>query len=79
MQFVRNIIRRWNDFFYKPTPPQNLCISRFFFFGYLFYLYWGRATSGWAEISSIFWMPISFFKLNIPVLSEQTLAILDVA
>ena len=72
---VRNV---WDAFFYSESSPVNLCVSRFFFFGYLFYLYRGKSPSAWAEVPSVFWMPISFFDaFNIGVLPQESIAVLS--
>ncbi len=78
MQITKRVRNVWDAFFYSESSPVNLCVPRFFFFGYLLYLYKGKSPSAWAEVPSVFSMPISFFDaFNIGVLPQESIAVLS--
>lgn len=71
--------QRLRSFLFTPTGPTNLGFCRFLFFGYLLYLYARLDTAPWADVSQVFWAPVSFFDLlHLPVLPKSGLEILDI-
>lgn len=69
---------RWVGFWFAAGDPFDLAVCRIGFFGGLFLLYLDRDFSGWGDVSPAFWMPTwSFSALRIPVLTADTLAVLQ--
>ena len=69
---------RWNHFWFTPSQPTDLGISRILAFGILLALVWSRDSSGWATVPRALWMPIPLFRfLELPLLSESVLQVLD--
>jgi len=75
----REIRERWMRFWFEPSEPTDLGVSRLLFFSILFLFYLPQDFSGWATVSSAFWAPTTFFKLlHVPVLSEFALMALQI-
>jgi predicted DCC family thiol-disulfide oxidoreductase YuxK len=80
---------RWNNFWFKPVPPDNLALCRIILFGTMFLFYvltphlfptwgWHQEFSAWGEVSDVFWSPIWLFeRLHIPRFSTEVLAVLQ--
>jgi hypothetical protein len=65
-------------FWFEPAEPLNLGVCRALFFGAFFLLYLGTDWSAWGDVSTTFWMPISFFKaLSLSALSADSLAVIE--
>jgi hypothetical protein len=56
------MFRRWLTFWFEPSTPINLVVSRVLFFGLLLAVYWQEDFSAWAAVSRDFWMPLPVFK-----------------
>lgn len=70
---------KWTRFWFEPAEPANLGICRMIFFGMLFLFYLPDDFSAWAEVSDVFWMPITLFRhLHLPVLSGNELIAIQV-
>lgn len=71
--------QRWNNFWFKPVPPDNLGISRIVFFGGLFVFYlWHGGFSAWAAVSRAFSEPLWLFaRFHVPLISERPIAVLQ--
>lgn len=70
---------RWNHFWFEPSGPTDLGVSRILAYGILLALFWSRDTSAWASVPHAFWMPIPLFGLlHLPLLSGPVLHVLDV-
>ena len=69
---------RWMRFWFEPTEPTNLGISRVLFFGALFFYFLLQDFSRWGGVSEVFWMPTAFFKgLHLPLLSPAQIFFLQ--
>ena len=70
---------RWNQFWFEPSAPTDLGVSRILAYGILLVLFWSRDTSAWASVPHAFWMPIPLFRLlHLPILPGPVLHVLDV-
>ena len=77
---IRALRERWQHFWFVPAAPENLGICRALFYGLVLALYVDVSWSDWAEVSPVFWEPITLFKrLHLPVLGAGALAVLGVA
>ncbi len=66
---------RWMTFWFAPTPPTDLGVCRFLFFGIFALYYLRHDLSAWGDTSSVFWMPIPLFQyLHLHPLSREALA-----
>lgn len=54
---------RWLEVFFADGSSFDLAVSRLLFFGGLSLLYLGTDFRPWANVSPVFWMPISLFKI----------------
>lgn len=75
------LARQWNSFWFTPTRPTNLALSRLFFFGLVLWYYrrffGADSFRSWTELPRVFWMPEGFFEMfGIGVLSGPGLEIL---
>lgn len=72
--------RAWRNFWFRPEPAANLCLSRLLFFGLLFLSCLRVDYSAWGDVPGDFWQPISFFSwspaLHLPAVWLQSLEIL---
>jgi hypothetical protein len=76
---MRWLRERWGRFWFEPAPPTDLGACRALFYGALLLLYLDRDFSAWGEVSLVFWMPTTFFRiLHLPVLSPDALVVLQV-
>ena len=74
-----NLKKDINRFFYQPAGPLNLGISRFLYYGIIFFIYLGTDFSHWGKMPEVLWYPIFFFDFfSIPVLSPVVLEILGI-
>jgi len=66
-----------HDFFYHPASSLDLGISRFFYYGILFFIYLGTDFAEWGKVPNVLWHPIFIFDFfSVPVLSPEILGIL---
>jgi hypothetical protein len=56
-------LRAWMRFWFEPSPPTDLGISRLLFFGGLLLMYAGVDFSAWGDVSPAFWMPLPAFDI----------------
>ena len=54
--------RRWNNYWFAPSPPMGLALYRIVCFSALAAIYWNYDARGWAFVSPVFWMPVSVFR-----------------
>ncbi len=52
----------WGDFWFKPTKTLDLAISRFLFFGLLFFIGQAKIDAGWINLPTEFWHPIFIYR-----------------
>jgi hypothetical protein len=75
---LRALRKRWTRFFFEPAEPSNLGLCRILFFGALFLFYLPQGFGAWGEVSDVFWMPITLFRIfHLPLLSGQLLVTLQ--
>ena len=75
--FYKNSRAGINDFFFHPVAPDNLGVSRFLYYGTIFFLYVGEDFSQWGKVPEVIRHPVFLFDfLSIPVLSPEVLGIL---
>lgn len=68
----------WNEFFFAPAPPLDLCLGRAVFFTLAFLYYVPQDFSEWGTITPEFWMPTAFFAtFGIPPFSAGTINIIE--
>jgi len=73
------VISRWSDFWFTPTSPIDLGVSRFFFFGGVFAFYAREDFRAWGAVSDAFWLPMPLFTvLHLTPLSPDLLGVLQV-
>ena len=69
--------KKIEKFFFYPTTSVNLGVSRFLYYGAIFFLYLGEDFSQWGKIPDVLWHPIFLFDLfSVPVLSSDVLGVL---
>ncbi len=69
----------WNRFWFEPSAPTDLGVSRLLFFAGLLGMYWFEDFSAWGRVSRAFWMPLPVFeRLHLAPLGEDHLAVLQV-
>jgi hypothetical protein len=56
------MLNRWLRFWFEPSPPTNLGVSRVVFYSALWLLYAKEDYSAWGAVSPAFWMPIPIFS-----------------
>jgi hypothetical protein len=67
---MRALRERWHRYWFDAEAPDNLGLCRALFYGLILLLYLDVSWSEWADVSRVFWEPITLFKcLHIPVLS----------
>ena len=72
------MLNRWIRFWFEPTRPTDLAISRLVFFAGLFIVYSREDFSAWGAVSPAFWMPLPLFSaLHLGQLSVGELQILQ--
>ncbi len=70
--------RRWMGFWFEPSAPASLGVSRLLFFGALAAYYFPHDFSAWASVSPDFFQPIWLFqRFGIPVFSPSTVMALQ--
>jgi hypothetical protein len=60
---MRPITSGWLRFWFDPTSPSDLGLSRLLFFGGLLMMYGREDFSAWGGVSQAFWMPLPVFEL----------------
>ena len=72
--------KRWLTFWFEPSSPTDLGVSRVVFFAGLLLVYGREDFSGWGAVSPAFWMPLpAFTALHLTPLSPETLGGLQIA
>lgn len=75
--FYENTRAEINKFFFHPVTPDNLGVSRFLYYGTIFFLYVGEDFSEWGKVPEVIWHPIFLFDFfSIPILGPEVLGIL---
>ena len=75
--FYKDTKAEINKFFFHPVTSDNLGVSRFLYYGVIFFLYVGEDFSEWGKIPEVIWHPIFLFDLfSIPVLGSEVLGVL---
>lgn len=54
---------RWRNHWFSPRSAASLAAVRIAVYSLLFVIYCGTDDRGWTRVSSVFWMPVSFFRL----------------
>jgi hypothetical protein len=74
------VLNAWLRFWFEPTPPTRLGLSRLLFFSGLFLFSAREDFSAWGDVSRAFWMPLPLFvTLHLTPLSSGALqAVQDV-
>jgi hypothetical protein len=69
------MLNRWLGFWFEPSPPTNLAVSRVVFYSGLLLLYAKEDYSAWGTVSPAFWMPIPIFSaIHLPAFSPFALS-----
>jgi predicted DCC family thiol-disulfide oxidoreductase YuxK len=77
---MRPLRDAWTRFWFAPSDPMDLGVSRLVCLGLLAILYLPADWSLWAGVSRDFWIPTTFFRLfDIPVLPASSLLVLQTA
>lgn len=72
------MLNRWIHFWFEPTTPRNLAVSRLIFFTGLLIFYAQEDFSAWGAVSQAFWTPLPLFSaLHLSPLSVRELQILE--
>ena len=73
------MISAWSRFWFKPSPPTDLGVSRVVFFAGVFAMYAAEDFRLWGTVSGAFWLPLPLFTvLHLRPLSPDTLGALQV-
>jgi hypothetical protein len=73
------VISRWSRFWFTPSSPVDLGVSRLFFFTGVFAIYTREDFSAWGAVSDAFWLPLPLFTiLHLKPLSPDVLGALQV-
>jgi hypothetical protein len=68
----------WDDFFFSPVGPTDLCAGRAIFFSLAFAYYVTQDFSEWGTVAPEFWMPIALFKvLGLPLASPGAIVAIE--
>ncbi len=71
------MIDKWVRFWFAPSSPANLGLSRVMFFGGMLAMYAREDFSAWGSVSDAFWLPIPLFTaLHLEPLAPQALSAL---
>ena len=74
------LVERWNGFWFEPTPPTDLGVSRLLFYGLLFAYYLPVSHVGWGAIPASWRDPLWIFqRLHLPIVSDDVLALMVAA
>jgi hypothetical protein len=77
---MTGITRAWMRFWFSPSGPADLGISRVLFFSGILLTYGWLDFSAWGTVSPAFWMPLPVFDaLHLTPLGPRTLAIAELA
>jgi hypothetical protein len=72
------VLNRWMRFWFEPTTPIDLAVSRLVFFAGLLLAYSREDFSAWGAVSPAFWMPLPMFSaFHLRQLSVPELQILQ--
>ena len=73
------VISAWSRFWFKPSSPVDLGVSRVLFFAGVFAMYAPEDFRPWGTVSDAFWLPLPLFTaLHLRPLSPDTLGVLQV-
>ena len=73
------MISAWSRFWFKPSSPIDLGVSRVLFFAGVFAMYAAEDFRLWGTVSDAFWLPLPLFTvLHLRVLSPDALGVLQV-
>jgi len=73
----RGWIAAWRRFWFTPSSPIDLGVSRALFFGGLLLWYAREDFGAWGDVSPVFWEPVWLIdRLHLPVFSASTIRIL---
>lgn len=74
---IGRIVNRWTRFWFEPTPPTDLALSRLAFYGLLFAYYLPVSQAGFGSIPTSWREPIWIFqRLHLPFFSDDLLQLL---
>jgi len=74
------VISAWSRFWFKPSSPTDLAVSRLLFFAGVFAMYAAEDFRPWGTVSDAFWLPLPLFTaLHLRPLPPDTLGVLQVA
>lgn len=74
------VTSRWNRFWFEPSPPTDLALSRLVFYGLLFAYYLPVSHVGWGSIPTSWREPIWIFeRLHLPFFSDDVLRLMVAA
>jgi len=72
------VISAWSRFWFKPSSPVDLGVSRALFFAGVFAMYAGEDFRPWGAVSDAFWLPLPLFTaLHLKPLSPDALGVLQ--
>jgi hypothetical protein len=73
------VISRWSRFWFTPSSPFDLGVSRLLFFAGVFAMYAREDFSAWGAVSNAFWLPLPLFAaLHLTALSPDVIGALQV-
>jgi len=73
------VTSRWARFWFTPSSPIDLGISRLFFFGGVFAMYAREDFTAWGSVSQAFWLPLPLFTiLHLKAFTPDVIAALQV-
>jgi hypothetical protein len=73
------VISRWSGFWFTPSSPIDLGVSRLLFFSGVFAIYAREDFSAWGAVSDAFWLPLPLFTiLHLKPLSPDLLGVLQI-
>lgn len=69
----------WDSFWFEPSEPTDLGVSRALFYSVLFVAYFSYDVSGYPTVAPVFWQPVWAFRvLHLPVFSPPVLHLLQI-
>jgi hypothetical protein len=57
------LFQHWHRYWFTPETAEQLALVRIVSYGLLFGIYLPLDDRGWTQVSSVFWMPISAFRI----------------
>src|SRR5947208_12913219 len=80
LKAMRRVTDWWLTFWFEPSSPTNLGVSRALFFAGVLAVHFSEDYSAWGNVSDAFWLPMPLFTaLHLKAFSPLVLSLLQTA